>query len=233
MCGRYTLTRRQQEIVERFGVEQIVLELDLEPRYNIAPSQEVPAITSEGGARSLTRLKWGLVPFWVKDRNKSKPLINARAETVAEKPSFKRSLARRRCLLPADGFYEWLSGKSGKTPMYIFKQDREMFGFAGLWDEWRSPEGEVIRTCTILTTDANEVVKEIHDRMPVILTRDAEDIWLDDSITDAARLSGLLRPLPREITRAYEVSSAVNSPARDLPQLVEPVSQSRQLTLPH
>lgn len=231
MCGRYSLTRRQNEIVERFGVEQVLgAENMLLPRFNIAPSQMVPVVTIVNGRRVLSPMKWGLIPFWVKDLKTAKPVINARAESVAEKPSFKQSLLQRRCLIPADGFFEWKHQNKSKVPMFIHINEKELFAFAGLWDEWKSPDGEVLRTCTIITTAANQSVASVHDRMPVVVRPDQESTWLDPCVKSAAEILPLLSAVPAESIRMYEVSAGVNSSAEDLPEFVEPVPM--QITLP-
>jgi putative SOS response-associated peptidase YedK len=224
MCGRYSLTRREAELVERFGIEQLICESEkLAPRFNIAPSQLVPVIINKEGHRVLCQFKWGLIPFWAKDLKKNKPVINARSESVAEKPFFKQALLKRRCLIPADGFYEWKHQNKNKIPMYIHVNDRELFAFAGLWDEWTSPDGEVIRTCTIITTEANNSVAPVHDRMPVIVRAEHEALWLDPDIREVTQLTPVLAALPDEAIKMYQVSPRVNSPSQDLPELVEPV----------
>jgi len=218
MCGRYTLARSQQELSERFGVKQIFL--DLAPRYNIAPTQKVPVILNISGERTIAAYQWGLIPFWVKELKKTKPLINARSESLAEKPSFKNSLAKRRCLVPADGFYEWKQNGTQKTPMFIQLKDTPLFAFAGIWDEWKDPDGEPLRTFSIITTEANEAMAAVHDRMPVILPPGAEEKWLDASIKEPSELLPLLRPCPAEIITMHEVSTQVNSPKFDSPDCI-------------
>ena len=223
MCGRYSLTSRQLQIIERFGVEQILVDEPLVQRFNIAPTQMVPVIYNGDGQTTLSMFRWGLVPYWVTDLKKTKPMINARSETVALKPFFKDCLSKRRCLIPASGFYEWQKGAGKlKTPMNIFPEDQELFAFAGLYDRWRSPDGEVIFSCTILTTEANDVVRPIHHRMPVIFTRKNESLWLADTkkIEDAlAVLQGNQQPP----VKFHPVSSRVNSAQVDEAQLVLPL----------
>lgn len=224
MCGRYSLTRRQQEVAERFGVKQLTVELA--PRYNIAPTQIVPVIlrADREDAPSMELMRWGLVPHWVKDFRAVPPMINARAETLAQKASFKHSLVRRRCLIPSDGFYEWKKEGKQKVPMFIHGTERELFAFAGLWDEWTNREsGEKLRSCTIITTQANEFVSGVHDRMPVILRPSDEACWLDMSINDPTGLTPLLRPASEDRLAMYEVSSKVNKAAVESPDLVDPV----------
>ena len=224
MCGRYSLTRRGEEILERFSIQEILMEREhLKPRYNIAPSQMVTVVINKEGHRVLAEFKWGLIPFWAKEAKATKALINARCETVAEKPFFKKSLNKRRCLIPADGFYEWKRENKEKIPMYIQVKDQDIFSFAGLWDEWTSPEGEVIRTCTIITTNANEPMSGVHDRMPVIIRLENEAIWLDPDIKDPAILQSLLQPLDDQLIQMHEVSSRVNSPKQDTADLIERV----------
>lgn len=224
MCGRYSLTRRQQEVSERFGVKQLAVELV--PRFNIAPTQSVPVVLRSGAVdeTSIEMMRWGLVPYWVKDLKSSKPMINARAETLTEKASFKQSLARRRCLVPSDGFYEWKKEGKLKLPMFIHGAvERELFAFAGLWDEWTNGEtGEKLRSCTIITTEANRFMSCVHDRMPVILRPADEATWLDTSICDPAKLTSLLCPAAEDRLAMYEVSSKVNKAAVESPDLIEP-----------
>ncbi len=191
----------------------------IKPRYNIAPAQDILAIINDGGYQAVS-LKWGLVPFWSKDATRG--LINARAETVEQKPSFKQSLQSRRCLIPADGFYEW--GKEGgrKKPYRITLKDKSVFVFAGLWDIWRSPGGEVISTCAIITTVANTLISSLHNRMPVILPADAEKAWLDRE-TAIPALKSLLKPYPAVAMESYAISSLVNNPRHDNPEVLRPV----------
>ncbi len=221
MCGRYTLHHAPKEIAERFGVEPN--DKLLAPRYNIAPSQTVPAIRRSDGARELAGLKWGLIPYWAKDPKIGNSLINAKAETIAEKPSFKQALAKRRCLIPADGFYEWRKrGKEPSQPIYVRRRDGGLFAFAGLWEAWKTPEGETLETCTIITVEPNEMISKIHHRMAAILRPDDEAAWIDpqSGIDDLLRL---LRPYESDELEAIPVSRAVNSPTRDEPALIAPV----------
>jgi putative SOS response-associated peptidase YedK len=220
MCGRFTLATDLDELEERFSFH--AANLSCKPRYNIAPSQ--PVLTLIGGdERRAGLLRWGLIPSWAKDPAIGDRMINARAETVAEKPSFRRALQKRRCLVLADGFYEWKKEGKKKTPMYIRLKSQEPFGFAGLWETWKSPDGESIHSCTIITTTPNSLMEPIHNRMPVLLPRDAEALWLDRSIEDPARLLPLLIPYPAEAMDAYTVSLAVNSPRTDAPVCIAPV----------
>ncbi|HYE74962.1 MAG TPA: SOS response-associated peptidase, partial [Blastocatellia bacterium] len=176
MCGRFTLHHTEDEIIERFAIAEV--ETDIGPRYNIAPSQNIAAIIEHEHC-TLKAFKWGLVPSWAKDPTIGHRMINARAETLAEKPSYKQALAKRRCLIPADGFYEWKKAKGGNQPYHIRRRDGELFAFAGLWETWKDENGEKLETCTIITTEPNELMSTIHDRMPVILKPEHEELWLD------------------------------------------------------
>ena len=224
MCGRYGLIADIGELRERFDFDGS--ELTHAPRYNIAPTQMALAVTN-GSERRGSYMRWGLIPSWAKSASVGSRMINARAEMVAERPSFRTALQRRRCLVLADGFYEWKGQGSGKRPMRIVMASGEPFAFAGLWDAWRDPKGEVLRSCTIITTSANELLSPIHDRMPVILPRELESLWLDHDIRDYAALGGILTPYITDEMEAYEVSSLVNSPANDGPEMVVPVGQVR------
>jgi putative SOS response-associated peptidase YedK len=221
MCGRYTRKKDKDlaKIMEYYGITEATVEID--PRYNIAPTQIVAAVNQQ---RQLVGYKWGLIPSWAKDAKIANKLINARAETLQEKPSFRTALLKRRCLLPADGYYEWKKEDGGKQPYYFHRRDDGLFSFAGLWEEWKSPDNEIIRTCTIITTEPNELAAAIHNRMPAILKRTDEALWLDP----AARvpdLVQLLQPYPDEELEAYAVSRAVNAPGRDDAALVEPLGK--------
>jgi putative SOS response-associated peptidase YedK len=216
MCGRFTLTDNISEVAKAFNVP-VPPSLQIAPRYNIAPTQNVVAILPN---ETLDVLRWGLVPAWAKDESIGSKMINARAETLAEKPSFKRLLNSKRCLVVADGFYEWKKEAGGKTPMYITLKNKELFAFAGLWDSWRSPEGEQIRTCTLITTQPNDLVVSIHNRMPVILSAEARKEWLDPSLHDEHLLLPLLAPYPAEQMSARAVSRLVNNPQYDSAELI-------------
>lgn len=222
MCGRFTLTADLEQLEERFSFH--AAELSFKPRYNIAPSQQVLTVIGAEEHRAGW-LRWGLIPSWAKDPSMGDRMINARAETVAEKPSFRRALQKRRCLILADGFYEWRKEGKKKTPIYIALKTHESFGFAGLWETWKSSAEEVIHSCTIITTTPNVLMEPIHNRMPVILPRDAEAQWLNRSIEDPAQLLPLLVPYPANAMEAYEVSLAVNSPRNDSPACIEPMNQ--------
>jgi putative SOS response-associated peptidase YedK len=220
MCGRYTLHHKPKEIEERFDVDPDQ-EL-LSPRYNIAPSQIIPVVRHRE-SREMAGLKWGLIPFWAKDPKIGYNMINAKAETLAEKPSFKQALAKRRCLIPADGFYEWQKrGKGPSQPIYVRRRDSGLFAFAGLWETWKSPEGETIESCTIVTVEPNELISKFHHRMAAILSRDDESAWIDPE-SKVADLLGLLRPYPSDELEAFPVSRAVNSPKSKEPSLIAPI----------
>ncbi len=220
MCGRFSLTLNAEQIESRFGVS---VPQSYRPRYNIAPTQEILALISEGQSRILQNLRWGLIPHWAKDSKIAQKLINARAETLWEKPSFRDAVRRRRCLIIADGFYEWRQTPQGKKiPVYVRLKSKEPFGFAGLWETWQSPDGQTLKTCTIITTEPNELIKPIHNRMPVIVPRDLEELWLDPSPKARAELERVLRPYHAEELELFDVSSAVNSPTNDGPECVQP-----------
>lgn len=219
MCGRFTLTQSAQAVAERFGVQLVLFKPA--PRYNIAPSQPI-AVIMQNGERRLEACQWGLVPFWAKDPEIGNRLINARAETLAEKPAFKYSLTRRRCLIPADGFYEWRQEGNRRVPVYIRRRDGALFAFAGLWDEWQSPDGSPLRTCTIITTEPNALIAPIHNRMPAILKPEHEALWLDTSLKDPIQLLTMLRAYPEAEMEAYPVSPRVNNPRNDDPLCIQP-----------
>ncbi|MBU0515982.1 MAG: SOS response-associated peptidase [Proteobacteria bacterium] len=220
MCGRLAQTMDAVELAERFEVAPP--DFELQARYNLAPGQTA-AVVKADPERRLTLMRWGLVPAWAKEEKIGYKMINARAETVSQKSSFKGPLRRSRCLIPASGFYEWQKMGRTRQPWRFFKKDERPFGLAGLWDTWRSPTGERLETFTIITTTANELVGRIHDRMPVILRPEAEATWLDPAQGDPARLLPLLRPLATEEMDAYRVSILVNSPANDSPEVIAPL----------
>lgn len=222
MCGRYTLTKELRELAKRFEAEMAAgFEKTLAPRYNIAPTQSV-IVVNDTWQREIVSMRWGLIPSWAKDESIGNRMINARAETIAEKPAFRVAFHKRRCIIPADGFYEWKKTGSVKQPVRIVLKDREPFGFAGLWEEWLSPDGEGILSCTIITTEANELLKDVHDRMPVILPREKEGVWLNPD-TPLPELSSLLKPYPSDEMEFYPVSQTVNSPANDSPDCIVPI----------
>ncbi|MBN2469603.1 MAG: SOS response-associated peptidase [Anaerolineae bacterium] len=228
MCGRFTLTVDPTTVQLQFALES--LPAGFSPRYNIAPTQPVLALTNEG-TRDAALLRWGLIPSWAKDPAIGSRMINARAETLAEKPAFRHAFRRRRCAIFADGFYEWQKRPDGsKTPLFIHRQDRAPFAFAGLWEAWKPADGEDwLRTCTIITTEPNDFMLPIHDRMPVILDQAALDDWLTPGEVDPLALHPLLKPFEGAELAAYEVSRAVNSPRNDSPDLVKPLSSQQEL----
>jgi putative SOS response-associated peptidase YedK len=222
MCGRFTRATSAAGVAEAFGVEEI--SSDLKPSYNIAPTQSVAVIISDGKKR-LTEVRWGLVPSWAKELAIGNKLINARAETITQKASFRSAFKKRRCLVVADGFYEWQKIGDGKRPVYIRLKSGKPFGMAGLYEMWRSPEGEEVTTCAIITTEANELMQPIHERMPVIIPKDSEDLWLDPQVQDSEVVLNLLKPYPAEEMEAYPISKRVNSPANNSPDCIKPVSR--------
>lgn len=222
MCGRFLLSDPEGVIRELFGVDAPA---GLKPRYNIAPSQGVPVVRRGGAGEppEIVMLRWGLVPHWAKDPAVGHRLINARAETAAEKPSFRGALRRRRCLVPADGFYEWQRLDGRKQPWLIRRRDGRGFAMAGLWEAWRGPDGP-LETFAILTTRPNAVVAPIHDRMPVIVAPGSFALWLDPTIRDPGLLAPILRGEQTPELRAYPVGTLVNNPANDDPRCMEAVS---------
>jgi putative SOS response-associated peptidase YedK len=221
MCGRFTSKAKPEQVEKEFKVGKLNPKL-FEPRYNIAPTQLIPAVLETDGTRIVNALRWGLIPSWAKDDSIGGKMINARAETLSEKPSFKNAFKSRRCIIPASGFYEWAKkGETAKQPFYFYLKDKDVFGFAGLWEEWTDKEtGELVETCTIITTEANEVLEPVHDRMPVILKAENYDQWLDEKDKDTERLQKLLVPFPASEMASHAVSKAVNSPSYDSPDLI-------------
>lgn len=224
MCGRFTLTIDPTHLQEAFP--WAVIPDDIVPRYNIAPSQPV-AVIPNTGEKTLTMYKWGLIPSWSKDPAIGDRMINARAESLAEKPSFRNAYRRRRCLILADGFFEWKQnpGMKTKQPVYIRLKNEQPFAFAGLWELWNSPDGSEIRSCTIITTQPNSLLEPIHNRMPVILPPDAYDVWLSTEDRQPAQLNELLVSYPPSEMIAYPVSRMVNSPEYDSPDVIKPVGE--------
>jgi putative SOS response-associated peptidase YedK len=221
MCGRFVLTADTDMVQMAFNLTNVAH--PIAPRFNIAPSQPIAVITNDD-PRTLTYHQWGLIPSWSKDPKMGSKMINARSETAAEKPAFRSAFKRRRCLIPATGFFEWKKQSGGKVPMFIHMQDRQVFAFAGLWEIWHSPEGGEIRTATILTTEPNEFMAEIHDRMPVILQAKDYETWLAAGDQKADDLMPLMKPFPAELMKAYPVSTFVNSPGNDTPETIEPLA---------
>lgn len=223
MCGRFTLTVPEEEWVHYFQIQSV--RLKFEPRYNIAPMQGIPAIISDdSGLRRAGVLRWGLVPPWSSDERIGSKMINARAETIHVKRSFREPLLKRRCLIPADGFYEWKKLGRDKQPHRIVLSSRSLFAMAGIYESWTSSDGRTIHTCSIITTEPNELMSSIHDRMPVILPREAEAVWLDRSLQSIPDLLTLLRPYPASDMRAYPVHPMVGHVAQDSPDCIKEYS---------
>ncbi len=223
MCGRYMITSAREAIKRVFDVPTL---FELAPRYNVAPTQEIPVVRLQEGERELAMLRWGLIPSWAKDPKIGNRMINARAETVPEKPSFRAAFRRRRCLVVADGFYEWQKRPHGpKQPYYITVANGGPFGFAGLWERWSDPiDGYLVESCTIVTTMANERLEPIHDRMPVIIDPSDIDAWLDTS-GNPAIAQALLAPYPAERMSAYPISRRINNVKNDDPACLEPLEE--------
>ena len=220
MCGRFALIATGPAIAEQFGV---AVTHEIAPRYNIAPTQPVAAVRLDnGGARELTYFQWGLVPSWAKDVKIGSRMINARSETAADKPSFRAAFKRRRCLIPASGFYEWQKTNGAKQPQYIHPSGETLFGLAGLWEIWRDAEGSELQTCTILTTTPNELMEPIHNRMPVIIDPADYSMWLDPGDTPQDALH-LLRPYPSAAMTTTAITTAVNNPRNEGPDLLRPL----------
>jgi putative SOS response-associated peptidase YedK len=226
MCGRYTLTDGEKvvEAVPNVTVREDLRKVLGRRRFNIAPTQDVLVVVQAGERPELEVMQWGLIPSWAKDAAIASQLINARAETIVEKPAFRKAFERRRCVVPADGFYEWRKNADGsKTPVYVRLKSHRGFGFAGLWERWLDGTGEEVRTCTIITTAANGLLKGIHHRMPAILEPGAVEEWLDPKVRGGEELLGRLRPFPEGEMELQVVSRAVNSAAHDGPELIEAV----------
>lgn len=224
MCGRFVQYTLFPLLKEEFSLASGA-DVPLRPSWNIAPTRDVPVIVNEEGNR-LVLARWGLIPPWARDASIGNRMINARAETLAGKPSFKGPFRKHRCLVVADGFYEWKNTAGGKVPFYVRMRDGRPFGFAGLISHWTSPEGKDIRTCTIITTRPNELLAPIHDRMPAIIGRRDREKWLDPGEREPAVLEGLLEPYASEEMEAWQVSRAVNSPASDSPENIRPAGET-------
>lgn len=234
MCGRYVQTSSPAALAERFHVDEIRAG-DLEPDYNVAPRRALPVVVEEDGVRVLERFRWGFVPSWAKDPSIGDRMINARAETVAVKPAFRRAFARRRCIVPADGFYEWrtVPARRQKQPYFILGRDRLPLAFAGLWEtrhDPADPDSVPLRSFAIITTDANAIIAPIHDRMPALLAESSWDAWLDHENDDSAALSALLQPAPEDALDLYAVSVAVSNPRTQGPELIERVLEQAPLS---
>lgn len=220
MCGRYQLTSPIEAMTEHYNAYALAEVLDLPPRYNVAPTMPVPIVVRYAEApdrRSLTAAKWGLIPFWAKDEKIGSRMINARAEEAAEKPAYRAAMKYRRCIVPADGFYEWRAGTTPKQPFLIRRRDRKPLAFAGLWELWR----DELQSCAVLTTSPNETMAPIHNRMPVILEPADFDRWLDPQQRDPAAVRDLLKPAPADVLEAVPVSTYVNSPKNEGPMCIE------------
>lgn len=223
MCGRFCLVDIV-DLYRRFKIENN--NITLNPRYNIAPTQDIPVILNVRDQKVLATFRWGLIPSWAKDSTIGNKLINARAETVDTKPSFRYSFKSRRCLIPADGFYEWKQEGKIKKPYRIVLKNGSLFAFAGLWDFWVSPKGEIINSCTIITTTPNSLIEPLHDRMPVILSTEQEEIWCDNNLQDVTQLKSMLKPCPADLLVAYEVSPILNSSKIDDERCIAMVNQT-------
>jgi putative SOS response-associated peptidase YedK len=219
MCGRYTLTSAPEAIRALFRYTE---QPNFPPRYNVAPTQPIPIVRLVEGNRHFALVRWGLLPSWVKDPKSFTLLINARGESADEKPAFRAAMKRRRCLIPADGFYEWQKAGERKRPFYVRAKSGKPLAFAGLWETWTGPNGEELETGTIVTTAANKTLAPIHDRMPVIVPPDGFDLWLDTANVDAKTAAALIAPAPENLLEAFEISTAVNRVANDNPKLIEP-----------
>lgn len=227
MCGRFVSVASPELLAERFAIEDVETG-DLGARYNITPRAQIYGVTAPGGVRTLHAFRWGLVPFWAKELKIGDRMINARAETVAEKPAYRHAFAQQRCLVPATAFYEWqkLPGKRAKQPWLFRPRDGQPLAFAGLWERWHDPDrpdGEAVQSTVIVTTNANELMRPVHDRMPVILPEERWDEWLDPENHDADELEQLLVPPAEDVLERYPISTEVNSPRNQGPELVEPV----------
>jgi len=219
MCGRYVIKSPPALMREAFGYGE---QPNFPPRYNVAPTQPIPVVRLVDGRRTFALLRWGLIPSWVKDPRGFSLLINARAESVLEKPAFRNAMRRRRCLIPADGFYEWK--RDGARKRAIMARPNGLVAFAGLWEPWMGPNGEEVDTACIVTTAANRTLRSLHDRMPAVIPPDAFDRWLDCANVEAEAAMALLAPAPEDLFDAYEVSTAVNRTANDSPDLIEPLA---------
>ncbi len=224
MCGRYAITTAPEAIRRLFGYPE---QPNFPPRYNVAPTQPIPIVRLDGGERHFALVRWGLIPSWVKDPRTFSLLINARGESVVDKPAFRAAMKRRRCLVPADGFYEWKRVGAGKQPYFIRLKSGQPMAFAGLWETWTGPNGEEMETAAIVTTSANRTLAPIHDRMPVILPPEQFDFWLDCAEVDAKTAAALIMPARDGLLEAYPVSTAVNRIANDSEDLIKPVSEQK------
>jgi putative SOS response-associated peptidase YedK len=225
MCGRYTLTSSPEALRALFRYEE---QPNFPPRYNVAPTQPIPIVRLVEGKRQFALVRWGLLPSWVKDPKSFSLVINARGETAADKPAFRAAMKRRRCLIPADGFYEWQKAGERKRPFFVHMKSGAPLAFAGLWETWTGPNGEELETAAIVTTDANRTLKPVHDRMPVIVPPAGFDLWLNCAEVDATTAAALIAPAPDNLLEAYEISTAVNRTANDNPKLVERLAANKE-----
>ena len=230
MCGRFILTSPGKDMQDQFG---LLKEPELTPRYNISPTQQVSAIRMDTGSRRLEMLKWGLVPFWAKDASIGPRLINARCETIGQKPAYRAAFKSRRCLIPTNGFYEWMKEKEKKQPYLIRLADESLFAFAGLWEHWKGPDGSTIESCTVITTEANDLLRPIHDRMPVIISRKDYDSWLNPEMLCQETFQSLILPYPSHEMVFFPVNPKVNRATYDNPDCIEPVLRAESDTQSH
>jgi putative SOS response-associated peptidase YedK len=219
MCGRFVITSAPDAIRRLLRYEE---QPNFPPRYNVAPTQPIPIVRLEHGARHFALVRWGLIPGWVKDPKQFALLINARLEAIEHKPSFRAALMRRRCLIPTDGFYEWKREGKGKRPFFVRARDRQPFAFAGLWETWIDRDGSEVETAVIVTCDANRMLAPIHGRMPVIVPPENHEAWLDAEKIDAKQAVALVGPAPHDFLEAYEISARVNSVKNDGPENITP-----------
>jgi putative SOS response-associated peptidase YedK len=220
MCARFTQHHTPAQITERFEVQQILFQANA--RFNIAPGQTITVVMRDP-VRVLDGFRWGLIPAWARDPRAGNRLINARAETLAHKPAFQQALLHRRCLIPADGFFEWTGEARKRQPMYIRMRNRSLFAFAGLWEEGQEFPSGPRRTCVIVTVEPNQIMRPLHNRMPSILSSEHENLWLDPGVKDPGRLLSVLQPYPAEAMEAFAVSRKMNLPKEDDPACIEPI----------
>jgi putative SOS response-associated peptidase YedK len=221
MCGRFTFDISPELLAGIFGIS---IHEDLPRRYNIAPTQQVLTIRRTDAGDRANYMRWGLIPSWAKAPSIGSRMINARSESVHEKPAFRQAIRYRRCIIPANGFFEWRQEGKTKAPLYVRLKNGSPMAFAGLWEHWESPEGEIIESCTILTTSSNKLIESLHERMPVILHPEEYDLWLDRETTDPGKLKHLYQPYPADLMEMYPVSPLVNSPRNDSPDLIKPLN---------
>lgn len=220
MCGRFTFDISPEQLTEIFGVSIL---RDFPQRYNIAPTQQVLSIRRMEAGNCASFIRWGLIPSWAKDPSIGSRMINARCESIHEKPAFRTAIRYRRCIIPANGFFEWKEEGGKKQPLYVRMMDGAIMGFAGIWDHWKNPEGETLETCSILTTASNRLIQPLHERMPVILHPAEYDLWLEREVTDPERLKPLYQPYPADLMEMFPVSTLVNNPRNDSPECIEPL----------